>query len=138
MQCVHICPLRRWQINRARTPFQHDLITLLIRAGKGEVGLSSGPETIASEPWFVRRFFHAKWRSSSSARRRVPRKCLTPPTLFEMGISRQGSIASPPRRSLTFVITMETLDFRKQYDPITDSNCTTTEILVNGRRSSYG
>jgi hypothetical protein len=40
-------------------------------------------------------------------------------------IYRQGSIASPPRRSLTFVITMETLDFRKQYEAMTD------ETLLN-------
>src|ERR1035438_351601 len=31
----------------------------------------------------------AKWRSSSSACRRVLEKCLTPPTLLEMGIFQQ-------------------------------------------------
>src|ERR1035441_5812198 len=31
----------------------------------------------------------AKWRSSSSACRRVLEKCLTPPTLLEMGMLRQ-------------------------------------------------
>src|ERR1035437_7972457 len=31
----------------------------------------------------------AKWRSSSSACRRVLEKCLTPPTLLETGIFRQ-------------------------------------------------
>src|ERR1017187_8541328 len=32
----------------------------------------------------------AKWRSSSSACRRVFEKCLTPPTLLEMGIYQQS------------------------------------------------
>src|ERR1035441_7741031 len=33
----------------------------------------------------------AKWRSSPSACRRVLEKCLTPPTLLEMGMFRQQS-----------------------------------------------
>src|ERR1035441_4060841 len=35
----------------------------------------------------------AKWRSSSSACRRVLEKCLTPPTLLEMGILQQLTIS---------------------------------------------
>jgi hypothetical protein len=47
--------------------------------------------TIASEPLVGRGkpSTRAKWRSFSSARRSVPEKRLTPPTLLEMVILRQ-------------------------------------------------
>ena len=92
MQCgpLLICSLRSWQINRGRTPFQHDLITLLIRAGEGGgVGLSSGPETIASEPWLVRRFFH---ESEMALLFECTQEC-APKELDTAGIIRDGDLS---------------------------------------------
>jgi len=54
----------------------------------GWVGLSSCPQTISSEPKVGQRKppTRAKWRSSTSACSGVLGKCLTPPTLLDMGI----------------------------------------------------